>query len=254
MPPELDDSLTYILKTKQMQEGLFKVSPAVADLMRQLHAPADNPEVARERALAGSRIFPFYHPLFSVILIALNQLGLDLLTAFKVVWSLGPLIFGLAFAYFLTGLFGPTVAGLALGLLAFKVFPDTGLHYVVPSNLAMALALIMWGRLVRRRGQAPWTLALGSLALAAMHPIGLIYAAMSAVLALLLLEARDRFRIYLAILFVAGCVEASSRSGERKPCREQTPLTVPKSICTSPFHGIWANLSTVAISIVGRRR
>ena len=134
--------------------------------------------------------FPFYHPLFSVILIALNKLGLDLLTAFKLVWSLGPLIFGLAIAYFLTGLFGAGAAGLALGLLAFKVFPDTGLHYVVPSNLAMALALIIWGRLVRRQGKAPWTLALGSLALAAMHPIGLIYAVMSVVLALVLLAGQ----------------------------------------------------------------
>ena len=206
LPPELDDSLTYILKTRQMQEGLFQVSPAVADLMLQLHAPSDNPEVARQRALAGSRIFPFYHPLFSLILIGLTKLGLDLLTAFKLVWSLGPLIFGLSFAYLLSGLFGPGAAGLALGMLAFKVFPDTGLHYVVPSNLAMALALIMWGRLVRRRGQAPWTLALGSLALAAMHPIGLIYAVMSVVLALVLLKAQDRGRIYLAILFVAGFV------------------------------------------------
>ena len=206
MPPELDDSVTYVLKTKQMQEGLFQVSPAMADLMRQLGPPSDQPEVARQRALAGSRIFPFYHPLFSVILITLNKLGLDLITAFKVVWSLGPLIFGLAFAYLLTGLFGASAAGLAMGLLAFKVFPDTGLHYVVPSNLAMALALIMWGRLVRRQGKAPWTLALGSLGLAAMHPIGLIYATMSVVLALLLLAAKDRSRIYLAILFVVSLV------------------------------------------------
>ena len=204
LPPELDDSVTYILKTRQMQEGFLQVSPAVADLMLQLGPPSDNPEVARQRALAGSRIFPFYHPLFSVILIAFNKLGLDLMTAFKVVWSLGPLIFGLAFAYFLTGLFGASAAGLALGLLAFKVFPDTGLHYVVPSNLTMALALIMWGRLVRRRGQAPWTLALGSLALAAIHPIGLIYAIMSVVLALVLLETKERGRIYLAILFVVS--------------------------------------------------
>jgi len=206
LPPELDDSLTYILKTKQMQEGLFQVSPAVADLMRQLHAPSDHPEVARQRALAGSRIFPFYHPLFSLILIGLIKLGLDLLTAFKLVWSLGPLIFGLTFAYMLTGLFGASAAGLAMGLLAFKVFPDTGLHYVVPSNLTMALALIIWGRLVSRQGKAPWTLALGSLALVAMHPIGLIYAIMSVVLALLLLEAKDRLRIYLAILFVVSLV------------------------------------------------
>ena len=206
LPPELDDSLTYILKTKQMQEGLFQVSPAMGDLMQQLGPPSDQPEVARQRALAGSRIFPFYHPLFSATLIALNKLGLDLMTAFKVVWSLGPLIFGLAFAYLLTGLFGASAAGLAMGLLAFKVFPDTGLHFVVPSNLTMALALIMWGRLVRRRGKAPWTLALGSLALAAMHPIGLIYAVMSVVLALLLLKAKDRSRIYLASLFVVSLV------------------------------------------------
>lgn len=206
LPPELDDSVTYILKTKQMQEGLFQVSPAVEDLRRQLHIPSDNPEVVRQRALAGSRIFPFYHPLFSIILIGLNQMGLDLMTAFKVVWSLGPLIFGLAFAYFLTSLFGAGVAGLALGLLAFKVFPDTGLHYVVPSNLAMAIAVIIWGRLLRRQGKAPWTMALGSLALVAMHPVGAIYALMSVALSFFLSEDKDRFRTYLPMLFVVVTV------------------------------------------------
>lgn len=206
MPPELDDSVTYILKTKQMQEGLFQVSPAVEDLRRQLHIPSDNPEVVRQRALAGSRIFPFYHPLFSIILIGLNQMGLDLMTAFKVVRSLGPLIFGLAFAYFLTSLFGAGVAGLALGLLAFKVFPDTGLHYVVPSNLAMAIAVIIWGRLLRRQGKAPWTMALGSLALVAMHPVGAIYALMSVALSFFLSEDKDRFRTYLPMLFVVVTV------------------------------------------------
>jgi len=206
LPPEVDDSLTYVLKTKQMQEGLSQVSPAIADLKQQLHAFYENPEANRQRILAGGRVFPFYHPLFSVILIGLNKLGFDLMTAFKLVWSLGPLIFGLAFAYFLTTLFGASVAGVALGLLAFKVFPDTGLHYVVPSNLAMAIALIIWGRLVTCQGNAPWTLALGSLALVTMHTIGLIYAIMSVVLALLLLEGKDRFKIYLAVLFVVLAV------------------------------------------------
>jgi hypothetical protein len=202
MPPELDDSLTYILKTKQMQESLFQVAPALEDLRRQLYAPSDNPEVARQRTLAGSRIFPLYHPLFSIILISLNKLGLELITAFKLVWSLGPLIFGLAFAYFLTRLFGAGAAGLALALLAFKVFPDTGLHYVVPSNLTMALALIIWGRLVSCQGKAPWTLALGSLALVTMHPIGAIYAVMSVALAFLLAEGKVRLTTYLPMLFV----------------------------------------------------
>ncbi len=206
MPPELDDSVTYILKTKLLQEGIFRVSPALADLQRQLHEPSDNAAIARQRALAGSRILPFYHPLFSILLLALNKLGLDLMTAFKVVWSLGPLVFGLAFAYFLASLFGGGAAGLALGLLAFKVFPDTGLHYVVPSNLALALAVVIWGRLFSRLGQAPWTLALGSLALVALHPIGAIYAIMSVALAFLLAEHKERFNTYLPMLFVIAAV------------------------------------------------
>jgi len=206
MPPELDDSVTYVLKTKLMQEGLFRVSPALADLRQQLFVPPDNPEATRERDLTRSRIFPVYHPLFSVMLIGLNKLGFDLMTAFKVAWSLGPLIFGLALAYLLTSLFGAGAAGLALILLAFAVFPDTGLHYVVPSNLAMAVAVVIWARLVSRHGRAPWTLALGSLALAAMHPIGLIYAIMSVVLALLLAEGKDRVKIFWPTCFVVSLV------------------------------------------------
>lgn len=206
MPPELDDSLTYVLKTKLWEEGLLKTSPALADLRRQLYAPRDNPEAARQKALAGSRIFPFYHPLFSLILIGLNKLGLDPIVAFKTVWSLGPVIFGLAFAYFLAAFFGAGVAGLGLALLAFAVFPDTGLHYVVPSNLAMALAVAIWARLRSRGGQAPWTLALGSLTLVALHPIGAIYALVAAILALLFCEGHDRRKIYLSITAVISVV------------------------------------------------
>jgi hypothetical protein len=118
------------------------------------------------------------------------------------VWSLGPLIFGLAFAYFLAAFFGAGVAGLALALLAFAVFPDTGLHYVVPSNLAMAMAVAIWGRLGSLRGYAPWTLMLGSCGLLAMHPIGAIYAIMSAALCLLLAERNQRSKIILPALIV----------------------------------------------------
>ncbi len=207
LPPELDDSITYVLKTKLLQEGLWrKVSPAMADLQQQLHLPVDDPAATRQQALAGSRLFPFYHPIFSFSLIALNSLGLDLTTAFKVVWSLGPLIFGLALAYFLTSLFGAAAAGLALILLAFKVFPDSGLHCVVPSNLAMALAVLIWGRLVKRQGQAPWTLALGSLALVLMHPIGAIYAVMSVVLACLLADPQNRRTPRLLMLATLAAV------------------------------------------------
>lgn len=199
LPPELDDALTYVLKTKQMEECFFQDCPALEDLRRQLLVPSRDPQVERERFLAASKIFPVYHPLLSAILLAVSKLGLDLVTTYKLVWSLGPLIFGLAFAYLLTVLYGLPAAGLALGLLAFKVFPDTGLHHVVPSNLAMAVAVVVWARLLARRGEAPWTLIVGALALVGLHPIGRIYAVMAALLALWAAPVRGRPKVWLPV-------------------------------------------------------
>jgi hypothetical protein len=47
---------------------------------------------------------------------------------------------------------------------------------------------------------------------------------------------------------MAGWLSLSSMSGARKPWRVQYPLTWPKSISVAPFHGIWANLSTLDLS------
>jgi hypothetical protein len=202
LTPEVDDSLTYVLKTRQMLECFDQNCPALNDLRDQLTFNSGDPpdsEVYHQRVLAFSRVFPVYHPLFSVVLIGLSQFGLNLMEAYRFLWTLAPLIFGIAFAYWLTTIFGPGVAGVALILLAFKVFPDTGLHHLVPSNLTMALAVVLWGRLISCRGWAPWSLVLGSLVLVTMHLIGVIYAAMSVVLALLLAGREDRRRLLVAV-------------------------------------------------------
>ncbi|MFW6122830.1 MAG: hypothetical protein ACOC6L_01170 [Thermodesulfobacteriota bacterium] len=202
LTPEVDDGLTYVLKTRQMQECFAQDCPALNDLRSQLTpkpGDPDDPEVYHERVLAFSRVFPVYHPLFSVVLIGLSQLGLSLMEAYRLLWTLAPLIFGLAFAYWLTTIFGPGVAGVALILLAFKVFPDTGLHHLVPSNLTMALAVVLWARIISCRGWAPWSLVLGSLVLVTMHLVGLVYAAMAVVLALLLADARERRRLLVVV-------------------------------------------------------
>lgn len=202
LTPEVDDSLTYVLKSRQMLECFDQDCPALNDLRAQLtYQPGDpvDPEVYHQRVLAFSRVFPVYHPLFSAVLIGVSQFGLSLMEAYRFLWTLAPLIFGLAFAYWLATIFGPGVAGVALILLAFKVFPDTGLHHLVPSNLTMALAVVLWARLISRRGWAPWSLILGCLVLVTMHLIGVIYAAMSVVLALLLAGREERRRLLVAV-------------------------------------------------------
>ncbi len=207
--PEPDDGLTYVLKTKQMEECFRQDCPALNDLRQQLLVPAADPQATRQQFLAASKIFPVYHPLFSLIMLVLAKFGLSLMAAYRLLWCLGPLIFASAFAYLLAALFGLPVAGLSLALLAFKVFPDTGLHHVVPSNLTMALAVVVWARLITRRGDAPVTLVIGSLALVAMHPIGRLYSLMAAGLALWLagLPGRVRPRLWAAAL-AAGLIVA----------------------------------------------
>jgi hypothetical protein len=178
LPPEADDSLAFLVRTAKLAECFPRDCPALEDLRQQFSEPAADPEIKRQIGLA-SFPFPFYHPLFSVLLLAVARLTGGLISAYKVVWSLSPVFFGLGLACFLVSLWGRSAAGLALGFLAFKVLPDNGLHYLTPSNLALGLALLIWARLIRCKGEAPWTLGLGTLALVAMHPLGVVYAVIS---------------------------------------------------------------------------
>jgi hypothetical protein len=211
LTPEIKDGLTYVLKSKQMEKCFDQNCPALNDLREQLFGKGGDPPPGsaayKEKGLAAARVFPVYHPLFSVVLISISKVGhMDLMEAYRFLWSLAPLIFGLAFALWLGAIFGPGPAGMALLLLAFKVFPDTGLHHLVPSNFTMALAVVLWARLIARRGWAPWSLVLGSLVLVTMHLIGVIYAAMSVALALCLADGEKRRRLLMATGVVAGCI------------------------------------------------
>jgi hypothetical protein len=207
---EVDDTLTYVLKSEQMAECFRQNCPALNDLHDQLFGKAGdsgpNTAAFKQRALISSRVFPVYHPLFSAMLIGISKLGMhgNLMEAYRFLWYLAPLIFGLAFAYWLATIFNPAVAGVALILLAFKVFPDTGLHHLEPSTLTMALAVVLWARLISCRGWAPWSLFLGSLVLVTMHLIGVIYAGMAVLLALALAGKEER----QPLILVAGAVVA----------------------------------------------
>lgn len=209
LPPEVDDSLAYLVRTTKLQECFFQDCPALQDLQQQFSEPSADAEIQRQVDLA-SFPFPFYHPLFSLLLLGVSRFTGNLYNAYRVVWSLSPVLFGLGFAYFLSTLWGRTAAGIALGFLAFKVLPDSGLHYLTPSNLSLGLALLVWARLIQSKGDAPWTLGLGTLALLTMHPIGGIYTIISFCLAGLAAEDRIPRRMQYVmgtcLLVIGGAV------------------------------------------------
>ena len=182
MLPEPDDTLPYVLRTARMAECFSQDCPAFSDLREQLLVPSLTHEVATYRAWVASS-FGAQHPLFSLVLLGLSRFGMDLLTAYKVVCAAAVVLFGAGFACLLAALFGLPAAGFSMTFLAFKVFPDTGLNFVVPSNLAMGVSLFVLARVIYRRGRAPWALGLGTLAMAGIHPVGLLYAALAAVVA-----------------------------------------------------------------------
>jgi len=206
LPPEPDDTLEYILRTTQMEECFFQDCPALEDLRQQTVAPSHDPDVAYQQLLMF-RVFPVTSPLVSAVCLGLKKTGMDFITAHKMLWTAGPFLFGIGFAYLLTVLWGMPVAGLALTLLAFKVFPDTGLHHVIPSTLAMCMAMFVWARVISRQGNAGWTLVVGTLVLVSIHPVGRLYSLMAICIAALLAgldQRRSWIPVLLSLLVVAA--------------------------------------------------
>jgi len=205
LPPEVDDSLIYIMNATQLEECPTFDCPALLDFRRQSREIASDPGKISQKFLL-EQFFIMPKPFFSLIQSGLRRLGLDPITALKVLWTLGPACFGLVFAYLLVQMFGRGPAGLGMGLLAFKVFPGQGLHYVVASNLTMAGACLVWARIMSRKGDAPWALMIGSLLLMAMHPIGRIYSMIAVGTSLVLQGISRETRVWLPSLLVLCAV------------------------------------------------
>jgi len=197
LPPEVDDSLAYLVRTQEMIECPSQDCLAIKDLRKQIHEESDNQDVKKQRNLA-SFPFPRYHSLFSATLLLIKKWSFDLVTAYKILWSLAPIFFGIGFACLLSAIWGRTAAGLALASLAFRVFPGSGLHYVTPANLAMGISVLVWARIISRQGDAPWTFVFGSIAALAMHPLGALYSLISALLTLTLSGYKRKQRIWVA--------------------------------------------------------
>jgi hypothetical protein len=205
-PVETDDSYTYIIKAVQMQECFVQDCPALNDLRQQLTVPDKKPHITWIRYREYVRAFSIYHPLHSLILITLHMVGLPWEVSYNFVEVTGSLFLSLAISYWLYRLFGPGPAGIALLLLAFTPFPNQGLHYVVPSNLALGIGMLAWGSLLKRHSSSHWVIVVSTLALVSMHPVGRLYALLGIFLFVLLnakqLKRTDWLSIGLGLLIV----------------------------------------------------
>ena len=176
VPVETDDAYTYIIKATQMASCPLQNCPALNDLRPQLLAESDHPRTAWFRYREYHRAFVVYHPLHSVILLGLTDLGLSWDQAYNVIVIAGSIFIGVSIAYLLYALWGYGPAGIGMLLLAFSLFPGQGLHYVVPSNLSFGIYIFTLAAIIHKKTGARWVLLAGVLAMVAMHTTGRLYA------------------------------------------------------------------------------
>jgi hypothetical protein len=195
LPPEADDAYNYILHASVMESCFFYDCPALGDLRPQMLALDASEGNAAFTHRFRAVVFLHYHPLFALLLLAIHKLGFAWGTAYSLLQHSAPVLFCGGIACLLTALWGRTQAGIALGLLAFHVFQGKGFHLVAPTNLALAIAFLVWGRIINRRGDSPWVLSIGTLILVCMHPTGRLYSGLGVLLAFFLLARPLKERI-----------------------------------------------------------
>lgn len=207
-PVEADDAYSYIVKAAAMQTGcLSEDCPAMTSLRAQLLSPTDNLEAASIRHREYHRIFYFYHPVHSLILSGLNTAGLTWEQAYDAVWIAGKILIIFAVAHFMLSVWGPSAGSIALIFLSVTVLQGQGLHAVVPGNLALALALILWAEIYKKTARLTWLMPILITLLLLMHPIGRLYGIL--ILAFAVLDTdwppkrKEAIGIGLSLLLVA---------------------------------------------------
>jgi len=204
VPVETDDAYTYIIKASEMESCFLQDCPALVDLRNQLTTPTSHVDTIWLRYREYSRAFVVYHPLHSLLLVSLDKIGLTWEAAYNVITVGGVIFIGLAIEYLLYVLWGPVVAGIALVGLSINLFPGQGLHYIVPSNLSLGIAIVTWAAIIHKKDGARWIMVAGILAMITMHTTGRLYALIALALFWILTGWRRPWRMPRQSLIAAG--------------------------------------------------
>jgi len=204
VPVEADDAYTYIIKASEMESCFLQDCPALVDLREQLTAPTSKEQTTWLRYREYSRAFVVYHPLHSLLMVGLHKTGLTWEAAYNVITVSGVIFIGLAIGYLLYVLWGPLVAGIALAGLSINLFPGQGLHYIVPSNLSLGIAIFTWAAIIHKKDGARWIMVAGILAMITIHTTGRLYALIALALFWILTGWRKPWRMPRQSVIAAG--------------------------------------------------
>jgi hypothetical protein len=193
LPPEAKDAYRYIYNAVQLREGFDYNTPALNDFRLQAQKePGDSVDRQNLKWDLYYSLFFTHYPLHSAILLAISWLAeVSLGVAYKITAILGSFLIAGAIAFFLLTITDRVSAGLALASMALTMFPMQGIHYVVPTNISMAIGLILFTVVLRTGGKSKWLLFALSLIVLFMHRMGILYAGLGVSAALYLRYKED---------------------------------------------------------------
>ena len=191
LPVELDDAFNNILKAAQMKYDFYQEGNALKSLKDQ----ADNSLPFRKNEINQRFILPvylIYHPLYSLLLLTLHEIGFEWETCFNLICIAGSIFIGVGIALLLKELWGLEASSIALLILSINIFPDHGIHYIVPSNIAFGTAVWMWWAIFKKYEKQSYILIFGIPVLCLLHKIGLAYAVLTILFYLIISKKEKR--------------------------------------------------------------
>lgn len=216
MPRLGDDALTHLWRARQIDEigvsaalrgDLAAASRGTKDIAAFCQPNLTTPprEQAQCERIADNIAVADVKAGSSIILNGIMKLGLPLNWSYAVYELFIMTVIAASFGFFLCRLFGPTPAGIGLILLSFMtLMPPQGLHQFIPSTLTIGLSLALWGALIGRPSISRYiAAAIGFLILSRIHPVALVFAGGTAVLAFHAFRTRLTPKVVVVTALVA---------------------------------------------------
>lgn len=185
------DTYGYIAKAEQLRSCPRQDCPALVDLREQVEPVAD-PAVNWERNRAYHRGLYIYHPLHSAALLGLRTVLPSWEAAWLALTVAGYALVVGAIAWFAYAVWAPFAGGMALLILAPTLFAGYhGLHTIVPGTLALAIGFLSWALIIGRTSAGRLLMPVLVAAMLTMHAVGLVFAGMTLLLYLAVMDRRS---------------------------------------------------------------
>lgn len=204
IPWEPDDHYHYVIKAANLINTRIGPTPGLDDIYEQTEISNQSDELKKRKIRERHHFLQSYHPLYTIILVAIKYLGFTYENAQTALEIIGAIIIGIGFAFFSVTVFGKGPSTILMLIFSVLYFRGWGLHYTSPFTLASACTLISLGFLAYKSNRYLIYSFISLTAAVAFHPSGIILTAL--ILLATVLLYRGKLNVKLSIFLLLSIV------------------------------------------------